>query len=76
MAEANVTVDARGLMCPMPIVRTKKAMDTLQTGQVLELLATDKGSTRDVAAWTKAAGHELLEAGEQDGVYRFYIRKQ
>jgi TusA-related sulfurtransferase len=76
MIKADVTVDARGLSCPMPVVRTKKAIDTLQPGQVLELLATDKGSMKDVQAWAASTGHEVLETVEQDGVFTFYIRRK
>lgn len=72
---AATTVDARGLTCPLPVVRTKKAMDGLKSGEVLELLATDKGSTNDVKAWARNGGHELLDFQADDGVFRFYIRK-
>lgn len=75
MNEINVTVDARGLNCPMPIVKTKKAMDGLQTGQVLELLATDKGSANDMKAWVQQGGHQLLDSRVEDGVFKFYIKK-
>jgi len=71
----NVTVDARGLACPMPIVKAKKAIDSLKSGEVLELLATDKGSTNDLKAWARNGGHELVQAVEEAGVYRFHIRK-
>lgn len=72
---ADMTVDARGLSCPIPIVRTKKAMDALQPDQVLEVLATDKGSCKDVPAWARTTGNQILATSEQDGVFRFYIRK-
>lgn len=71
----KVTVNAVGLSCPLPVVRTKKAMDTIQSGEVLELLATDKGSLADVKAWTKNGGHELIGSEEADGVFKFYIKK-
>lgn len=66
-----LTVDARGLSCPMPVVRTKKAMDGLQPGEILELLATDKGSVKDVQAWARSGGHDVVAFGEQDGVFKF-----
>lgn len=72
---AALTVDARGLSCPMPIVRTKKGIDQLQSGEILELLATDKGSAADVKAWAKSGGHEVLASHEADGVFQFYIKK-
>ncbi|KGA96357.1 hypothetical protein AJ85_12370 [Alkalihalobacillus alcalophilus ATCC 27647 = CGMCC 1.3604] len=68
-------LDAKGLACPMPIVRTKKAMTELESGQVLEIHATDKGAKNDLAAWAKSGGHELLSDTEEDGVFRFWIKK-
>ncbi|HLN62474.1 MAG TPA: sulfurtransferase TusA family protein [Symbiobacteriaceae bacterium] len=73
--DIKVTVDARGLSCPMPIVKTKKAMNGLQSGEVLELLATDKGSANDTRAWVQSGGHTLLDFREEDGVFKFYIAK-
>lgn len=69
------TLDAKGFACPMPIVRTKKAMDTIATGEVLEVLVTDKGALNDFAAWSKSSGHTILEQKEEDGVLYFYIQK-
>ncbi len=73
--EAAKTVDAKGLACPMPIVKTKKAMDELQTGDILEIQATDKGATNDLTAWSKSKGHELLETKDEGGVLTFWIKK-
>ncbi|WP_066398877.1 sulfurtransferase TusA family protein [Neobacillus mesonae] len=67
-------VDAKGLACPMPIVKTKKAMDELESGQILEIHTTDKGSKNDLTAWAKSGGHELLKT-EEDNVYKFWIKK-
>jgi tRNA 2-thiouridine synthesizing protein A len=71
----DLVIDARGLSCPMPIVKVKKGIDSLQTGQVLKLIATDKGSVNDVRAWAKQAGHEVLSVEEQNGEYHFRIKK-
>ncbi|VEF46157.1 tusA-like Sulfurtransferase [Bacillus freudenreichii] len=68
-------LDAKGLACPMPIVRTKKAINELESGQVLEVHATDKGSVADITAWTKSGGHELLKTIEEDAVFKFWIKK-
>jgi tRNA 2-thiouridine synthesizing protein A len=68
-------LDARGLLCPMPIVKTAKAMKELPAGAVLKLLATDRGSITDVPAWTGTTGNELLEWHEEDGTLVFLIRK-
>ena len=51
------TLDAKGLACPMPIVRTKKSIDTINSGEVLEVLVTDKGALSDIPAWAKSGGH-------------------
>ncbi len=72
---ADQLLDVKGLKCPMPIIKAKKAIETLQVGQVLEVVATDPGSMADFKAWTKNTGHELLLAEEQDGVFRYRIRK-
>lgn len=71
----DLIVDARGLSCPLPIVRVKKGIDTLEVGQVLQLITTDKGSLSDVKAWAKQAGHEVLSVEEKDGEYYFQIKK-
>ena len=68
-------LDARGLLCPMPIVKTAKAMKELPAGAVLKLLATDRGSITDVPAWTGTTGNELLEWHEEDGALVFLVRK-
>lgn len=73
---ADLTVDARGLNCPMPIVKTAQAVKTLASGQVLEVLATDPGAVKDFAAWSKATGNELVEQTVDGGVYRFVMRKK
>ena len=73
--KANQLLDAKGLACPMPIVRTKKAINTMETGQILEIHATDKGAKNDLVAWTKSSGHVLLETAEENGVFKFWIKK-
>ncbi|WP_050182300.1 sulfurtransferase TusA family protein [Domibacillus robiginosus] len=73
--KANKVLDAKGLACPMPIVKTKKAMNELESGQVLEIHATDKGAKADLAAWTKSGGHELLDQAEEGNVLKFWIKK-
>lgn len=70
-----VTLDLKGLSCPLPIVKTAKAVKELLPGDVIEAVATDPGSAPDFVAWCRATGNELLEQSEQDGVYRFVIRK-
>ncbi|MDF2858496.1 MAG: hypothetical protein K0Q87_4347 [Neobacillus sp.] len=73
--KANVVLDAKGLACPMPIVKTKKAMNGLDGGQVLEVLATDKGSKADLKAWAESTGHQYLGTLEEGAVLKHYLRK-
>ena len=69
------TLDAKGLACPMPIVRTKKTIDTMNSEEILEVLVTDKGALNDFTAWAASGGHTIVEQKEQDGVLIFYIQK-
>ncbi|HSI99530.1 MAG TPA: sulfurtransferase TusA family protein [Patescibacteria group bacterium] len=69
-------VDARGLACPMPIVKTAQAIATLSSGELLEVLATDPGSTKDFVAWSRTTGHALVEQDEEGGVFRFLLRRK
>lgn len=68
-------LDAKDLACPMPIVRTKKAMEALQSGEVLEVHVTDKGAIKDIPAWSQKGGHEVLKHTEEDGELKFWIKK-
>ena len=69
-------VDARGLNCPLPILRTKKALNDMKSGQVLRILATDPTAVRDFQAFAKQTGNELLQHVEQDGVFTFLLRRR
>jgi tRNA 2-thiouridine synthesizing protein A len=73
MTEAML--DARGLNCPLPVLRARKAMQRLEAGAVLHVLATDPGAIKDFQAFCEATGHELLEQGETGGELSFRIRK-
>lgn len=73
--KSEKVLDVKGQGCPMPIVKTKKAIDELDSNQVLEVHVTDKGAKNDFAAWTKSSGHELLETKEENDVIKFYIKK-
>ena len=72
---ADQTLDCTGLACPMPILKTKKAVDGLKVGQVLKMVSTDAGSVPDVKAWASKTGHELLSHEENAGTFTFYIKK-
>ncbi len=75
MSENTHTLDARNLNCPLPILRTKKAIAGLQAGEVLEVLATDPGSVKDLDAFCSQTGHEMLSSKETGGEFHFRIRK-
>ncbi|WP_338556361.1 sulfurtransferase TusA family protein [Paenibacillus sp. KS-LC4] len=72
---ADIVIDAKGLACPLPIVKAKRGIDSIQSGQTMELYTTDKGSMSDFQAWVKQTNHELLEAKEANGVYTFMVKK-
>lgn len=71
----DVTVDARELMCPMPIMAATRAIRRMQPDQVLKVLATDRGSLSDMPAWAESNGHDLLSTAEDGPILVFYIRK-
>jgi len=72
----TLTLDLKGLSCPMPIAKTAQAIRDLKPGELIEALATDPGSVPDFAAWCTTTGNELVERSEDGGVYRFVIRKK
>ena len=69
-------LDCRGLSCPLPVLKTKKAVDGLTSGQVLKLIATDPGSVNDIHAWTRRTGNELVSHDNVENEYTFHIRKK
>ncbi|WP_282936519.1 sulfurtransferase TusA family protein [Paenibacillus sp. RC67] len=71
----NRTLDCKGLACPLPVVRTKKAMEELNAGEVLEVVATDKGSVADLKSWSGRTGHQYIGLKEENGAFRHFIRK-
>ena len=74
--EIAARVDARGLSCPMPIVKTAQAIKTIASGSLIEVLATDPGSVKDFAAWSRTTGNELVEQTTDGGVFRFVLRRK
>jgi len=73
--QADVKLDCKGLSCPLPVIKTKKEIDRMKIGQVLEMIATDPGSVNDMAAWSHRTGHEILEHKQDNGSFIFYIKK-
>lgn len=76
MIQADKELDAKGLNCPLPILRTKKALTDMASGQVLKILATDPGSVKDFQAFAKQTGHELIGHDEADSVHTFLMRRK
>jgi len=72
----GMSLDLKGLSCPLPIIKTAKAMKGLEPGQLLEVFATDPGSVPDFAAWAKATGNPLVETGQDGAVYHFVLKKK
>lgn len=68
-------LDCRKLSCPMPVLKTKNAISKMKVGEILEMIATDPGSVKDIQSWSKQTGQELLEIAHEDGHYRFFIKK-
>ena len=73
--KVDVTLDCRGLLCPMPLLKTSTIIKNLKVGQLLEVLATDPGAKPDMLAWSKRTGYELVRMEEESGLLKFYIRK-
>ncbi|GAA2142556.1 hypothetical protein GCM10009844_13850 [Nocardioides koreensis] len=73
--QIDVTVDAKGQKCPMPVLLTSRGMKNLSPGQVMLVEATDSGSRSDIPSWAKDTGNELLDSSVEDGVFRYVIRK-
>lgn len=72
----DLEVDARGLQCPLPILRTKKALATMTSGQVLHILATDPGSVKDFQAFSRQTGNELLDHAQKDKEFEFFMKRK
>jgi tRNA 2-thiouridine synthesizing protein A len=76
MQNIDREIDARGLNCPLPILRTKKALNDMQSGQVVRIVATDPASVRDFEAFSRQTGNALLQHGEADGAFWFLMQRR
>lgn len=76
MADFDQELDACGLNCPLPILRAKKSLSGLNSGQILKIIATDPGSVKDFEAFAKQTGNELLESSEEGGKFHFLVKKK
>ncbi len=70
------TLDVKGLSCPLPIVKTAQALKQMAPGEHIEVLATDPGSVKDFAAWSKTTGNPIVETSQDAGMFRFVLRKK
>ena len=68
-------LDCSGMLCPLPVIKTSKAIKELQVGQVLKLIASDPGAPADMAAWSRQTGNALLDSHQEDSKYIFYLRR-
>jgi len=75
MTDVARTLDASGMACPMPVVRTRQAIQELEAGQVLEVISTDRGSLQDIPAWASATGNRLVEQHDGGDRFTFLIEK-
>lgn len=75
MTDFNTELDARGLNCPLPILRTKKSMNGMAAGEVLKVIATDPGSVKDMEAYARQTGNEIVGTAEDTGEFTFFIKK-
>ena len=73
--EADQVLDCTGLLCPIPVVQTSKAIKEIEVGQILQMIATDPGAPPDMVAWSKQTGHEMVETTEEDGKYLFWFKR-
>ncbi len=72
---ADKVLDCTGLLCPIPVIKTSKAIKEIEVGQVLKMIATDPGAPADMEAWAKQTGNELLASEKENGTFVFYIRR-
>ena len=76
MSEEVRILDVKGLNCPMPLLKAKKALNEMAASELLMVLATDPGSVKDFEVFSRQSGHELLESAEEDGVFRYLLKKK
>jgi TusA-related sulfurtransferase len=74
--KADAELDCKRMHCPMPVIKAKQAIEKLNSGEILRVVSTDKGSKKDIPAFARRGGHELLETEEDGGVFVFYLRKK
>jgi len=73
--QADKVLDCTGTLCPLPVIKTSKAIKEIEVGQVLKMIATDPGAPPDMDAWSRQTGNELLDSHQEDGKFIFYFRR-
>ena len=73
--KADETLDCSGMLCPIPVIKTSKAIKKIEIGQVLKMISTDPGAPPDMVAWSKSTGHELLDSHQEGDNYIFHFRR-
>ena len=73
--ESDRVLDCKGMLCPLPVIKVSKEIKTMQVGQVLKLIATDKGAPADMQVWSRQTGNELLDSHEENGQFIFFVRR-
>lgn len=73
--QVDQVLDCTGLLCPIPVVKTSRAIKEIEVGQVLKMIATDPGAPPDMEAWTRQTGHEMVAQATEDGSYQFWFRR-
>jgi tRNA 2-thiouridine synthesizing protein A len=73
--EMDMELDTKGMNCPLPVLKAKKALSQLEAGNILKILATDPGSVEDFGAFCRSGGHELIESSEAEGVFTYILKK-
>ncbi len=73
--EANKVLDCSGMLCPIPVIKTSKAIKEISVGQVLKMISTDPGAPPDMEAWSRQTGNELLDSHQENGKFVFYFRR-
>ena len=70
------SLDVKGLVCPVPVLKTKQIISKMNSGQILEILATDKAAKDDIPSWAQREGHDVLDVAEHENIFTFYLRKK
>lgn len=73
--KANEVLDCTGLLCPIPVIQTSKAIKTVEVGQILQMIATDPGAPPDMEAWARQTGHELVAQSSEDDKFQFWFKR-